>query len=41
MMSRGISLEFANRLLLNGFLLNSDSLDMGKIEEFVNEIEKI
>lgn len=41
MMSRGISLEVANRLLLNGFLLNSDSLDMGKIEEFVNEIEKI
>lgn len=41
MMSRGISLEVANRLLLNGFLINSDSIDKGKIEEFLEEIEKI
>ena len=41
MMSRGISMEVANRLLLNGFLINSDSIDKGKIEEFLEEIEKI
>ena len=41
MMSRGISIEVANRLLLNGFLINSDSIDKSKIEEFLEEIEKI
>ena len=41
MMSRGISMEVANRLLLNGFLINSDSIDKSKIEEFLEEIEKI
>ncbi len=41
MMSRGISLEEANRLLLNGFLINSDSIDLHKIDLFVKEIEKI
>ena len=41
MMSRGISVEVANRLLLNGFLINSDSIDKGKIQVFLDEIEKI
>ena len=40
-MSRGISREVAYRLLLNGFLINSDSLEMDKIKVFLNEIEKI
>ena len=40
-MSRGISREEANRLLLNGFLINSDSIDLGKINLFLKEIEKI
>lgn len=41
MMSRGLSYEEANRLLLNGFLLNSDSIDFNQISDFVEEIEKI
>ena len=41
MMSRGLSYEEANRLLLNGFLLNSDSIDLNQISDFVEEIEKI
>lgn len=41
LMSRGISRSVANRLLLNGFLINSDSLELDKINEFVCEIEKI
>lgn len=41
MMSRGISLDVSYRLLLNGFLINSDSIDISKIDEFVKEIEKI
>lgn len=41
MMSRGISLDVAYRLLLNGFLINSDSIDLAKISEFSKEIEKI
>ena len=41
MMSRGISREVAYRLLLNGFLINSDSIDKGKIKLFLDEIEKI
>ena len=41
MMSRGISKEDANHLLLNGFLIGSDSIDLHKIELFVKEIEKI
>jgi hypothetical protein len=40
-MSRGISREEANRLLLNGFLLNSDSIDFNQIKSFIKEIEKI
>ncbi len=41
MMSRGITREAAERLLLNGFLINSDSIDLGQIELFIKEIEKI
>ena len=41
MMSRGISREVAYRLLLNGFLINTDSIDKGKIKIFLDEIEKI
>ena len=41
LMSRGISRIEANRLLLNGFLINMDSIDLSKIEVFKNEIEKI
>lgn len=41
MMSRGISRETANRLLLNGFLINSDSIDTNRISDFIKEIEKI
>ena len=41
LMSRGISFDEANRLLLNGFLFNSDSIDLHKIDLFIKEIEKI
>ena len=41
LMSRGISFEDANRLLLNGFLINSDSIEKDKIKLFLDEIEKI
>lgn len=41
LMSRGISYDDANRLLLNGFLINSDSIDLNQIELFVREIENI
>lgn len=41
LMSRGISFDEANRLLLNGFLINSDSIDLHKIDLFIKEIEKI
>lgn len=41
LMSRGISRSKSNRLLLNGFLINSDSIDLNKINEFLKEIEKI
>ena len=41
MMSRGISKDVASRLLLNGFLINSDSIDMNKIKEFIEEIKNI
>ena len=41
MMSRGISREEAERLLLNGFLINSDSIDLGRIDLFIKEIDKI
>lgn len=41
LMSRGISRKVAYRLLLNGFLINSDSIDKGNIELFLEEIDKI
>ena len=41
MMSRGLTEEEANHLLLNGFLINSDSIDLSKIKKFIKEIKKI
>ena len=41
LMSRGISKEESYRLLLNGFLINTDSIDMSKIELFIKELENI
>jgi len=41
LMSRGLSFEESNRLLLNGFLINMDSIDLNKIKLFTDEIEKI
>ena len=41
LMSRGISREVAYRLLLNGFLINSDCIEKDKIKLFLDEIEKI
>ncbi len=41
LMSRGISYEEANRLLLHGFLFNTDSIDSKQVKEFMKEIEKI
>ena len=39
--SRGISRNKAYKLLLNAFLLNTDSIDKEKVIDFVKEIEKI
>ena len=41
LMSRGISRENSYKLLLNGFLINSDSIEIDKIKEFVDEINRI
>ena len=41
LMSRGISKKNAYLLLLKGFLINSDSIDVGKIDKFLLEINKI
>ena len=41
LMSRGINREDAIRLLLESFLINSDSIDINKIEGFIQEIDKI
>ena len=41
LMSRGISKKESYRLLLNGFLINSDSIEIDKIKEFVDEINRI
>lgn len=41
LMSRGISRHDSYKLLLEGFLLNTDSVDREKIKDFVDEIEKI
>ena len=41
LMSRGINRDNAIRLLLESFLINSDSIDINKIEGFIQEIDKI
>ncbi len=41
LMSRGISKKNAYLLLLKGFLINSDSIDLVKIDKFLLEIERI
>lgn len=41
LMSRGINRHDSYKLLLEGFLLNTDSVDREKIKDFVDEIEKI
>ena len=41
LISRGINREDSYRLLLESYLINSDSIDVNKIERFVKEIEKI
>lgn len=41
LMSRGISKKKAYDILLNSFLINSDSIDSKKIEKFILEIGKI
>lgn len=41
MMSRGMSKDVAYRLLLRGFLINSDSIEFDKISDFIEEINKI
>ncbi len=41
LMSRGISRHDSYKLLLNGFLLNTDSVDREKIKDFVLEIDKL
>ena len=40
-MSRGISRKSAYKLLLSGFLLNTDSIDKEIISDFVDEINKL
>ena len=41
LMSRGINKSDAYKLLLNSFLISSDSIELKKIERFINEIKKI
>lgn len=41
LMSRGISREEAIHLLLEAFLIHSDSIDLGQIDKFMKEIKKI
>lgn len=41
LMSRGLSFKEANRLLLNGFLISMDSIDLNKIKFFLDELEKV
>lgn len=41
LLSRGIRLEVANKLLIKSFLLNTDSIDKSKIAIFEQEIDKI
>lgn len=41
LMSRGINREDSYKLLLNSYLINSDRIDLNKIERFIKEIDKI
>jgi len=41
LMSRGISREDSNKLLLNGFLINNENIDKEKIDLFLREIDNI
>ena len=41
LMSRGLSKKEAYQLLLKGFLINMDSIDMNRIKKFQKELEKI
>ena len=41
MESRGIPRDACNKLLLNGFLINSDSISYEKVKDFILEIENI
>lgn len=41
MMSRGISRDVCNRLLLNAFLIHKDATDVSCFQKFVDEIKKI
>ena len=41
LMSRGINRKDSYKLLLNGFLINNDSIDKSKIKYFIDEIDKI
>ncbi len=41
LMSRGINRHDAYKLLLEGFLLNTDSIDREKIKDFIDEINNI
>ena len=41
MLSRGIPRKDANQLLLKGFLVNSDSIEMSQIDLFLREIKRL
>lgn len=41
LMSRGISRNMCYKLLVNGFLISSDSVNIKKIDKFINEINNI
>ena len=41
MMSRGISFKACNELLMKGFLLSSDSIDLSKIDFFIKKLESL
>lgn len=41
LMSRGISRQCAYRLLLRGFLINIDSIELSKIKDFILEVDSI
>ena len=41
LMSRGISKRTSYKLLLNGFLISSDSIELDRIKDFIDEINRI